>query len=65
VDRIGRVEKRGRKEGDGLLDGLGENRRHGEWDVFEGVCGVWGCVGVAGLLVALTKKSGKDGRAAN
>jgi len=33
VDRVGRFEKRGRKESDGLLDGLSENGRHGECDI--------------------------------
>lgn len=32
VDWVGRVEERGRKEGNSMLDGLGENRRHGEWE---------------------------------
>jgi len=31
ADWVGRVEERGRKESNGMLDGLGENRRHGEW----------------------------------
>jgi hypothetical protein len=31
ADWIGRVEERGRKESNGLLDGLGENGRHGGW----------------------------------
>jgi hypothetical protein len=41
VDWVGRVEERGRKESNSMLDGLGENRRHGE-------CG-W----VAGLVLRL------------
>ncbi len=31
VDWVGRVEERGRKESNSMLDGLGENRRHGEY----------------------------------
>ena len=30
VDWVGRVEERGRKESNSMLNGLGENRRHGE-----------------------------------
>ena len=67
MDRVGRVEKRGGQEGDGLLDGLGENRRHG-WDGWDGWDG-WGGW-ITGLVVAKKQKQkqkicGKDGRAAN
>jgi len=31
VDWVGRVEERGRKESNSMLDGLGENRGHGEY----------------------------------
>jgi len=39
VDWVGRVEERSCKESNSLLDGLGENGRHGEW-----VAGYYLCV---------------------
>jgi hypothetical protein len=63
VDGAGRVEERGCKESDSLLDGLGESGRHGE-------CGGWWVVSSGGggggwITRAGTNKVGKDSRAAN
>jgi hypothetical protein len=55
VDRVGRVEERGSKESNSLLDGLGENGRHGGWA--DGWLGGW-------IITDSEKKGSKGGRAA-